>query len=119
VLSVQLLDPQHAAAFDKLWTEAPAGHENRLCELPAVADQGTAPLCLDWAALLTIAGDQSCSSKDMLDTVLPPATCPAPGAPPRSARAHTTFYNANGLDVLTWDHRGGTLVIMGNAHMRP
>ena len=29
------------------------------------------------------------------------------------------FYNANGLEVLTWDHRGGTLVIMGDAHLRP
>ena len=70
VLGVQVLDPQRAAAFDKLWKEARLGHENRLCEQPAVADQGTAPLCLDWAALPAIAGDHSCSSKDMLDIVL-------------------------------------------------
>jgi len=70
VLGVQLLDPQRAAAFDKLWKQARIGHENRLCEQPAVADQGTAPLCLDWAALPAIAGDHSCSSKDLLDTVL-------------------------------------------------
>ena len=70
VLGVQVLDAQRAAAFDKLWKEARAGHENRLCEQPAVADQGAAPLCLDWAALPAIAGDHSCSSKDMLDTVL-------------------------------------------------
>jgi hypothetical protein len=70
VLGVQVLDPQRAAAFDKLWKEARIGHENRLCELPAVADQGTAPLCLDWAALPAIAGDHSCSSKDLLDIVL-------------------------------------------------
>jgi hypothetical protein len=70
VLGVQVLDPQRAAAFDKLWKQARIGHENRLCELPAVADQGTAPLCLDWAALPAIAGDHSCSSKDLLDIVL-------------------------------------------------
>jgi len=70
VLGVQVLDPQRAAAFDKLWKEARIGHENRLCEQPAVADQGTAPMCLDWAALPAIAGDHSCSSKEMLDTVL-------------------------------------------------
>jgi hypothetical protein len=70
VLGVQVLDPQRAAAFDKLWKEARVGHENRLCEQPAMADQGTAPLCLDWAALPAIAGDHSCSSKEMLDTVL-------------------------------------------------
>ncbi|MGL6110496.1 MAG: hypothetical protein ACRC2B_10410, partial [Rubrivivax sp.] len=58
------------AAFDKLWQEARLGHEKRLCEQPAVADQGTAPMCLDWAALPAIAGDHSCSSKEMLDTVL-------------------------------------------------
>jgi hypothetical protein len=29
------------------------------------------------------------------------------------------FYNANGLEVLTWDHQGGSIVIMGDAHMRP
>jgi hypothetical protein len=70
VLGVQVLDPQRAAAFNDLWKQARVGHENRLCEQPAVADQGTAPLCLDWAALPAIAGDHSCSSKDMLDIVL-------------------------------------------------
>jgi hypothetical protein len=70
VLGVEVLDPQRAAAFHDLWKEARIGHENRLCEQPAVADQGTAPLCLDWAALPAIAGDHSCSSKDMLDIVL-------------------------------------------------
>jgi len=70
VLGVQVLDPQRAAAFNDLWKQARVGHENRLCEQPAVADQGTAPLCLDWAALPAIAGDHSCSSKDMLGIVL-------------------------------------------------
>jgi len=63
VLGVQVLDAQRAAAFDKLWKEARTGHENRLCELPAVADQGTAPPCLDWAAMPAIAGDHSCSAR--------------------------------------------------------
>jgi hypothetical protein len=70
VLGVQVLDAPRAAAFDKLWKEARVGHEKRLCEQPAVDDQGTAPLCLDWAALPAIAGDHSCSSKDMLDVAL-------------------------------------------------
>ncbi|MBK7973718.1 MAG: hypothetical protein IPK07_10730 [Deltaproteobacteria bacterium] len=31
--------------------------------------QGLEPSCIDWAAMPAIAGDHSCSSKDMLDTV--------------------------------------------------
>ena len=70
VLAVQTLDPQRAAAFDKLWQQARTGHEQRLCVQPADAEQGTTPLCVDWAALPAIAGDHSCSSKDLLDIVL-------------------------------------------------
>jgi hypothetical protein len=70
VLSVNTLDPERKAAFDKLWREARAGHEKRLCEQAADTDQGTTPDCIDWAALPAIAGDHSCSSKDMADVVL-------------------------------------------------
>ncbi len=30
---------------------------------------GLTPACIDWAALAAIAGDHSCSSQQMLDTV--------------------------------------------------
>ena len=70
VLSVNTLDPERKAAFDKLWREARAGHEKRLCEQAADTDQGTTPDCIDWAALPAIAGDHSCSSKEMTDIVL-------------------------------------------------
>ncbi len=56
--------------FDRLWGDARAGHEQRLCEQAADAEQGLAPACIDWAALPAIAGDHSCSSKNMLDNAL-------------------------------------------------
>ncbi|HEY6511566.1 MAG TPA: hypothetical protein VI032_06285, partial [Burkholderiaceae bacterium] len=70
VLAVDKLDAQRKALFDNLWREARVGHERRLCEQGADSRQGVAPACLDWAALPAIAGDHSCSSKNMLDNAL-------------------------------------------------
>jgi hypothetical protein len=69
VLAVQGLDPDYRARFDQLWTEARSGDEQRMCADGAVVDQGLAPSCIDWAALSGIAGDHSCSSQQMLNTV--------------------------------------------------
>jgi hypothetical protein len=68
--AVHTLIPERSAAFERLWAEARTGHEARLCRQAAFEGQGAAPLCLDWAALVAIAGDHSCSSKEMLDTAL-------------------------------------------------
>ena len=70
VLGVDTLDAQRKVLFDQLWREARAGHEQRLCERAAESKQGVAPACIDWAAFSAIAGDHSCSSKNMLDNVL-------------------------------------------------
>jgi len=70
VIAVDTLDAQRRADFDRLWAEARRGHEQRLCARPAETDQGLAPACIDWAAFPAIAGDHSCSSRDMLDNVL-------------------------------------------------
>ena len=70
VLGVETLDPQRKALFDQLWREARAGQEKRLCEQGADVRQGVAPACIDWAAFAAIAGDHSCSSRNMLDNVL-------------------------------------------------
>ena len=40
VLAVEKLDPERKALFDRLWREARAGHEQRLCEQAADAKQG-------------------------------------------------------------------------------
>lgn len=70
VLAVEGLDPEQKAVFDRMWQEARAGGDQRLCARGADTDQGVTPQCIDWAALSGIAGDHSCSSRKMLDTVL-------------------------------------------------
>ncbi|MGR4871293.1 hypothetical protein ACIPRI_20820 [Variovorax sp. LARHSF232] len=68
LMAVQQLDSEHKAVFDQLWRSARAGSEQRLCEQGADAAQELAPSCIDWAALSAIAGDHSCSSREMLET---------------------------------------------------
>ena len=70
VLAVDKLDAERKALFDRLWREARTGQEQRLCGQAADSKQGVAPACIDWAAFAAIAGDHSCSSKNMLDNVL-------------------------------------------------
>ena len=68
ILAVQRLDPERRAVFDRLWSEARAGDEQRLCAAGADTEQTTTPSCIDWAALSAIAGDHSCSSREMFET---------------------------------------------------
>jgi hypothetical protein len=70
VLAVGKLDPERKAQFDRLWGEARVGNEQRLCPQGGDSQQGVTPACIDWAAFTAIAGDHSCSSRGMLDTVL-------------------------------------------------
>ena len=70
ILGVQDLDPERRATLDRVWAEARMGFERRLCEQVADADQGEKTACIDWAAWSAIAGDHSCSSEDMVKTVL-------------------------------------------------
>ena len=67
--AVEGLDPARRAALAALWVEARRGAEERLCAEPWAGDQ-TKPDCLDWAAWSALAGDHSCSSADLLATVL-------------------------------------------------
>jgi hypothetical protein len=69
VLGIDSLDAERKALFDRLWAEARIDHEKRLCEQGADTAQGVMPECIDWAAMTAIAGDHSCSSKQLLDTV--------------------------------------------------
>ena len=70
ILAIQRLSPEQQSLLQKLWLEARSGHETRLCEQVANVSQGTKPTCLDYAAWAAIAGDHSCSARDMLNTVL-------------------------------------------------
>jgi hypothetical protein len=69
ILGIEDLDPERKAQFDRLWADARIGHEKRLCEQGADSEQGVMPECIDWAAMSAIAGDHSCSSKQLFDTV--------------------------------------------------
>jgi hypothetical protein len=69
VLGVERLDPERKALFERLWTEARIDHEKRFCAQGADVTQGLMPECIDWAAMSAIAGDHSCSSKQLLDTI--------------------------------------------------
>src|SRR6476661_3206547 len=68
ILAMQRLDPERRAVFNRLWGDARAGDEQHLCAAGAEAEQSTTPSCIDWAALSAIAGDHSCSSREMLET---------------------------------------------------
>ncbi len=68
--AVGKLDAERKAQFDRLWSEARAGDEQRLCAQAADTQQGVTPECIDWAAFTAIAGDHSCSSSSMLDSTL-------------------------------------------------
>ena len=67
-LAIEQLDPEHRAQLEKLWLLARTSHEARLCE--DVASVTPQKDCLDYAAWPAIAGDHSCSARDMLNTVL-------------------------------------------------
>lgn len=69
VLAVQRLDPAPRALLEQLWSEARAGHEARLCAQLVDTAPGN-PACIDFAAWPAIAGDHSCSARDLLSTVL-------------------------------------------------
>jgi hypothetical protein len=68
--ALQQLDSAQRAVLDKLWSEARVGYEARLCNQIADSAQGLNPTCIDYAAWTAIAGDHSCSARDMLGTVL-------------------------------------------------
>jgi hypothetical protein len=66
--AVQGLDADRKAVFEQLWLAARTGDEQQLCVLGADTGQGVAPACIDWAAMTAIAGDHSCSSREMFET---------------------------------------------------
>jgi hypothetical protein len=70
IAAVESLNPERRAEFDGLWREARITQEKRLCEQGADSAQGVTPACIDWAALAAIAGDHSCSSRDLASIVL-------------------------------------------------
>ncbi|MFV1993378.1 MAG: hypothetical protein ACC635_05690 [Acidiferrobacterales bacterium] len=70
IQAVQNLDAEYRADFDRLWASSRTGSEKQLCENAAYSEQGQEADCLDWAAFSAIAGDHSCSSKELLSSIL-------------------------------------------------
>ena len=70
LLAIQMLDPEYRLVLDKLWADARKGYEFRLTEAVIDATQSTNPEKLDYASWPAIAGDHSCSAKNMLSNVL-------------------------------------------------
>src|SRR3954468_14894122 len=65
------LPPDARAALDRLWAEARASYGARLCEAMAAGDQGRTPQCVDFGAWPALAGDHSCSPRDLAENVIP------------------------------------------------
>ena len=70
VLAVERLDPEKRALLQKLWLEARSVDKGYLCENLVDIAQGANPTCIDYAAWTAIAGDHSCSARDMLNIAL-------------------------------------------------
>ncbi len=70
LIAVQGLNDSYRSELDELWVQARKGYESRLSENVIEPDQGISPENLDYAAWPAIAGDHSCSARDMLYTIL-------------------------------------------------
>jgi len=70
LIAIEKLDPQYRKVLDSIWRLARAGYEKRLSQSVILPNQGMNPKYLDYASWPAIAGDHSCSAKDMLGTIL-------------------------------------------------
>jgi hypothetical protein len=70
LMAIQNLNPEYRFFLEGLWSEARTGYENRLTTGVIDPDQGIKPGQLDYASWTAIAGDHSCSPRNMLDIVL-------------------------------------------------
>lgn len=67
--AVRELDAGRRSTFDRLWQDARAGDEERLCAQGVESGENLTPTCFDWPALPPNAGDHSCSSAQLLEFV--------------------------------------------------
>lgn len=69
--AVGRLAPSERASLEALWKLARPAFRGPMCASPAAGEQGLEPSCIDFAALPAIAGDHSCSPKNVVVDVLP------------------------------------------------
>jgi len=67
----QRLSPEDREGLDRLWAEARPAYAGPICDRPDAGEQGLLPACIDFAAFAAIAGDHSCSPKEVVEKVLP------------------------------------------------
>jgi hypothetical protein len=71
VAGFQKLAPDDQAVLAGLWDEARTGYAGKLCPRPSEGEQGPRPDCIDLAAVPALAGDHSCSPREVVEKVLP------------------------------------------------
>ena len=69
-IAIQNLPSEYRLTLDRLWAEARKGYEFRLSEAVIDATQSVKPTHLDYATWPAIAGDHSCSARNMLYNIL-------------------------------------------------
>lgn len=69
--AIRQLPAAARAVLDRLWVEARVDYPTVLCDTMAAGDQGVKPACVDFAAWPALAGDHSCSPRDLVKGVLP------------------------------------------------
>jgi hypothetical protein len=69
LLAIQNLNSEQRALFEQLWAQARIGYATRLTATVIDTAQSLEPTQLDFASWAAIAGDHSCSPKDMLQSV--------------------------------------------------
>jgi hypothetical protein len=70
VAGIQKLPPADRAALEALWEEARKAIPGNLCPVANAGDQGPKPACIDFAAIPAMAGDHSCSPREVADRTL-------------------------------------------------
>src|SRR2546422_1978781 len=65
------LAPDARESLEAVWTTARGAIPGRLCDRLFAGDQGTKPDCIDFAAWAAIAGDHSCSPRELVRGVVP------------------------------------------------
>jgi len=71
VAGFQKLASEDQAVLTRLWDEARVGYDGKLCPRPSEGEQGPRPDCIDLAAIPALAGDHSCSPREVVEKVLP------------------------------------------------
>lgn len=70
-LALGRLDIEDRRVLDRLWAQARAGQGARWCASMAQHEQQMTPTCVDFAAWPALAGDHSCSARELVNQALP------------------------------------------------